>query len=165
MIVEGRSIMENLRRACVEEKKTRDQLVADLEGLKRENLEQKEIVVALIEETDTMRWTVAKDQKLKEEMGEAIILEHTRGFKKALRQVSHLLNVSTDGVKFDPRKDVYQGQLVPLGDIPAGTFLDDEPAEMGNECGIIIVAAVSGEMGKENPATPSTTDVVIVNIS
>ncbi|BAU01183.1 hypothetical protein VIGAN_11036100 [Vigna angularis var. angularis] len=35
---------------------------------------------------------------------------------------------STEGVNFDIRKDVYQGELVPIDVIPAGSFPDDEPA-------------------------------------
>ncbi|WVY97349.1 hypothetical protein V8G54_029500 [Vigna mungo] len=81
VIVEGRSIMENLQRAF-----------------------------AVIAEKDTLCWTVAEDQELKEETGEAIILEHTWG------------------VKFDPRKDSLPGA--------SGTFLDDEPVKWGMNVGL-----------------------------
>ncbi|BAU03044.1 hypothetical protein VIGAN_UM004200 [Vigna angularis var. angularis] len=51
-------------------------------------------------------------------MKKAIYEEHSLGFEKAMRQIPYLLNVSTDGDGFDVMKDIYQGQLVPLKDIP-----------------------------------------------
>ncbi|KOM48530.1 hypothetical protein LR48_Vigan07g223400 [Vigna angularis] len=98
-------------------KKERDQLMVNLEQSRR-------VVTALTKERDTLLLTVAEDKELKEEISEAIVLEHTRGFKKALRQVTHLLEVSTEGVEFDPRKDVYEGQLLPLSEIPKGALLE-----------------------------------------
>lgn len=100
-------------------------------------------------------------------MGVAILLEHTQGFKKALRQVSYLLNVSTKGVNFDPWKDVYQGQLVLLRAIPADSFSDDEPVETpaGAETTVEKAdATVSGEITEANPAAPLTTDANVVHI-
>lgn len=54
-------------------------------------------------------------------------MEHSRGFKKALRQTSHLLNLPLDGVNFDIDKDVYNGEMVLIDTIPAGTFPNDDP--------------------------------------
>lgn len=144
-------------------KKAWDQLASDLEVSRKENPELKKAMVALTAEREALRRTVAEDKELQEEMGEAIVLEHTRGFKKVVRQVSHLLNVSTEGVDFGPRKDVYQGQSVPLGVIPAGTFLDDEPAEAeATKAG--ADATVSGEMPEGNPTAPLIIDANIVHI-
>lgn len=117
MLAKGREIMENLQIASIEMKKTKDQLVAELESSKKENKDLKKALTALTVERDT----------LQDEMSDAIILEHIRGFKKALRQMSFLMNVSTEGVNFDIRKDFYQGELVPIGVIPTGTFSDEEP--------------------------------------
>lgn len=157
MIAEGRTIMENLQRANTEMKKAHDQLAADLTASRKANLELREAMATLTADRDALRRTVAEDQELKEEMGEVIILEHTRDFKKALRQVSHILNVSTKGVEFDPRKDVYQGKLVSLRVIPTGTFSDDEPVETIVEAEateVEAITAVSSERIEGNPTAP-----------
>ncbi|KOM25615.1 hypothetical protein LR48_Vigan125s000500 [Vigna angularis] len=140
-------------KAGLELKKARDQLVADLEQGKKEVFDQKSASTALRVERDALLLTTVEDKKLKEEMGEAIVLEHTRGFKKALRQVSHLFNISTEGVDFEPRKDVYRGCLVPLSEILEGALVGNL-----NEAEEEVVAetTVVGEVREEDPAVPST---------
>ncbi|KOM29796.1 hypothetical protein LR48_Vigan805s000100 [Vigna angularis] len=54
--------------------------------------------------------------KLKEQMNE--LLAFNRNLSTVGRDIPYLLNVSTDGDGFDVMKDIYQGQLVPLKDIP-----------------------------------------------
>ncbi|KOM55427.1 hypothetical protein LR48_Vigan10g131900 [Vigna angularis] len=41
-------------------------------------------------------------------------------------EVAHLLQVSTEGVAFDVRKDVYEGQMLPLVEVPENAFLEVE---------------------------------------
>lgn len=135
-----------------------------VEVLRKEAFDQKNAIVALEAERDALRQTTVEDKELKEEMGKAIILEHTRGFKKALRQVYHLFHISTEGVKFNPRKDVYQGQLVSIRDIPEGAFLGDEPTEAGNKGGVVVETTTSREVRGEYPVAPSTTVADVVNI-
>ncbi|KOM25394.1 hypothetical protein LR48_Vigan102s005200 [Vigna angularis] len=160
--------MENLQKDGVEMKKVKDRLAADLECSKKENEELKTRLIALTCERDALRQTITENQELQDEMTDAIILEHTRGFKKALRQVSYILNVCTEGVNFDIRKDVYQGELVPIDVIPAGSFPDDEPAGTPTEAMATEEAARietpegnSGEiMAKERfPVQPQVTGI------
>ncbi|KOM43517.1 hypothetical protein LR48_Vigan05g112100 [Vigna angularis] len=96
-----------------------DQLATELE-------QSMKTVAALTKERDGLLLAAAEEKEIREEMSEAIVVEHTRGFKKALRQVAHLLQVSTKGVEFDLRKDVYEGQLVPLAEIPDDAFMKPE---------------------------------------
>lgn len=67
-------------------------------------------------------------------MLEAISLEHTKGFKKALRQVELLSKVSLEGFGLDIEQDVVLGKMVAIKDIPEGTFTaDGDPMEAGEE--------------------------------
>lgn len=59
-------------------------------------------------------------------MLEAIQLEHTKGFKKALRQMSYLAKVSPERMGFDVDQDIYQGRMVPIETISEGTFTTEE---------------------------------------
>ncbi|KOM56711.1 hypothetical protein LR48_Vigan10g260300 [Vigna angularis] len=86
-----------------------------------------------------------------------------RGFKKALRQASYILNVSTEGVNFDIRKDVYQSDWVPIGVIPAGTFPDDEPTEMPTEARTTEAAAKIGTT-EGNSGVPFLEDAPVVSL-
>ncbi|KOM56685.1 hypothetical protein LR48_Vigan10g257700 [Vigna angularis] len=148
-------------------KKVKDQLAADLECSKKENEELKKRLITLTCERDALRQTITENQELQDEMTDAIILEHTRGFKKALRQVSYILNVCTEGVNFDIRKDVYQGELVPIDVIPAGSFPDDEPAGTPTEAMATEEAARietpegnSGAFGRSYSASQDSLDLL-----
>ncbi|KOM49945.1 hypothetical protein LR48_Vigan08g077200 [Vigna angularis] len=90
-------------------KRERDQLQRERDQLATELEQSTKTVAALTKERDSLLLAAAEEQEIREEMSEAIIVEHTRGFKKALRQVAHLLQVSTEGVAFDLRKDAYEG--------------------------------------------------------
>lgn len=72
--------------------------------------------------------TKAQDLQIAE-MKKAVYEEHSLGFEKALRQIPYLLNVSIDGVGFDVKKDIYQGKLVPLKNIPDEEFEAEVPAK------------------------------------
>ncbi|KOM56871.1 hypothetical protein LR48_Vigan10g276300 [Vigna angularis] len=161
LLNEARVLLGNVQKAGFELKKERNQLMADLERARKEVFNQKSVITALKAERDALLLTTAEDKELKEEIGEAIVLEHTRGFKKALRQVSHLLNVFTEGVDFDPRKDVYEGRLVPLSEIPEGALLESDPA--GAEEEVVAETVVAEEIREEASIVPSTNaaDVVI----
>ncbi|XP_017438771.2 uncharacterized protein LOC108344788 isoform X1 [Vigna angularis] len=163
MIVKGREIMENLQKYGVEMKKVKDRLAADLECSKKENEELKKRLITLTGERDALRQTITENQELQDEMTDAIILEHTRGFKKALRQVSYILNVCTEGVNFDIRKDVYQGELVPIDVIPAGSFPDDEPAGTPTEA-MATEEAARIETPEGNSGVPAVEDAPVVDL-
>lgn len=113
------------------------------------------------EKRGALHLKTAEDKELMEEIGMVIVDEHTWGFKKALRQVSHLLNVSIECVDFDLRKDVYQGHLVSIRDIPEGAILEVEPAETKEE--VVVETTISREVREEDPTEPSTNVVNIVN--
>ncbi|WVZ17484.1 hypothetical protein V8G54_010466 [Vigna mungo] len=72
-------------------------------------------------ETDALTKKLQTQNLQIDDMHKAIYDKHSRRFEKAMRQVSFLLNISTEGVGFDVMKDVYQGELIPLKDI-----LDEE---------------------------------------
>lgn len=120
-IEDGCLLFENLQNSGQEMKQVMEQLELDLEASKKTILE-------LTEERDAICQALTEENESKEEMYDDIILDHSRGFKKALRQTSHLLNLSLEGVNFDIYKDVYKGKMVPIETIPVGTFPDDDPA-------------------------------------
>ncbi|KOM51942.1 hypothetical protein LR48_Vigan09g060100 [Vigna angularis] len=143
LLSEAEVLLTGARAAGLALKKEHDQMSSELEQAKK-------IVAALTKERDDLRAEAVEDQEIKEEMKEAIVVEHTRGFQKALRQVVHLLEVSTEGVAFDVRKDVYEGQLQPLSEIPEDAFLEAEEgtdeeaivADEPNEAVVVNVPAV-----------------------
>lgn len=127
----------------------------------------KNTMVVLTVERDALLQTIAEDKELQKEMGNVIIVEHTRGFRKAPRQMSNLLNVFTKGIDFDPRKDVYQGELVSLGVTPPGTFPDDEPMLTPAEAETVAAEAdviVSDEVPEGNPVAPLATEANVIRI-
>ncbi|KOM38009.1 hypothetical protein LR48_Vigan03g139100 [Vigna angularis] len=160
------------KRAGAELKKDRDRLVVELELLKKEAFNQNNVIASLKTagkearaKRDALLTKVAEDKELMEEMGRAIVEEHTRGFKKVLRQVSHLLNVSTEGVEFDTKKDVYQGKLVPLMDIPEGTLLENKPTpttEVGVDEENVVTTVAYGEVVEEDPTNNDVTGVTLL---
>ncbi|KOM57717.1 hypothetical protein LR48_Vigan11g075000 [Vigna angularis] len=162
LLNEARLLLGNLQKAGLELKKEWDQLATDLELARKDVFDLKSTITALRAERDALLLTTAEDKELKEEMSEAIVLEHTQGFKSALRQVSHLLNISTKGVDFDPRKDVYEGRLVPLSEILEGALLESEPA--GAEEEVIAETVVAEEIKKEASAVPSIYVADVVHV-
>ncbi|KOM31885.1 hypothetical protein LR48_Vigan01g144100 [Vigna angularis] len=115
-------LLNDARDAGLTLRKERDQLLCELKRAKK-------IGATVTKEMDDLRAETMEDKELIEELKEAVVIEHTRGFRKALRQVGHLLEVSTEGVEFDVRKDVYEGQLKPLNEIPKDAFMDEEEDE------------------------------------
>ncbi|KOM41027.1 hypothetical protein LR48_Vigan04g122500 [Vigna angularis] len=103
---------------------------------------------------------IPDDKEIMEEMGKAIVLEHTQGFNKALRQASHLLNISTEGVDFDPRKDVYQGRLISLSEIPEGALLVYDPAKEN----AATDTPITGEVMEEDVVASSTNVADVVHV-
>ncbi|KOM51850.1 hypothetical protein LR48_Vigan09g051000 [Vigna angularis] len=162
LLTEARVLMGNMQRTNAELKKERDQFAAELEMLMKEAFDQKIVITSLREERDALLLTTARDKEIMEEMGKAIVLEHTRGFKKALRQASHFLNISTEGVDFDPRKDVYQGHLVSLSEIPQGALLESEPTE--TEENVAAGTPITREIREEDRVVPSTNVVDVVHV-
>ncbi|KAG2405348.1 hypothetical protein LR48_Vigan03g191500 [Vigna angularis] len=122
LVREAEVLLNEARNVGLTFKKERDQVSCELEQAKK-------AMAALIKERDDWRAETLESRELVEELKDAIMIEHTRGFRKALRQAGHLLEVSTEGVEFDVRKDVYEGQLKPLNEIPEDAFMDVEEDE------------------------------------
>ncbi|KOM55888.1 hypothetical protein LR48_Vigan10g178000 [Vigna angularis] len=122
LIKEAEVLLNEARNTGVNFKKERDQMSCELEQAKK-------AMATLIKERDDWRAETLESRELVEELKDAIMVEHTRGFRKALRQVGHLLDVSTEGVEFDVRKDVYEGQLKPLSEIPEDAYMEVEEGE------------------------------------
>ncbi|KOM52104.1 hypothetical protein LR48_Vigan09g076300 [Vigna angularis] len=104
----------------------RDQMSSELEQAKK-------AMAAVTRERDDLRAETVEDKELIEELKDAVVIEHTRGFRKALRQVGHLIDVSIEGVEFDIQKDVHEGQLKPLNEIPADAFLEEGEEAVAND--------------------------------
>ncbi|KOM45650.1 hypothetical protein LR48_Vigan06g095600 [Vigna angularis] len=119
---EAETLLNDTREAGLTLRKERDQMASELEQAKR-------AMVVLAKERNELKAEASERNELGEELKEAIMIEHTRGFRKALRQVGHLLQVSTEGVEFDVQKDVYEGQLKPLNEIPEDAILEGEEDE------------------------------------
>ncbi|KOM25241.1 hypothetical protein LR48_Vigan62s001800 [Vigna angularis] len=132
-LCEAQELLNNVRSVGLTLKKERDELQIERDQMASELEQSKKTVAALTKERDALLVAAAEEKEIRKEMGEAIVVEHTRGFKKALRQVAHLLQVSTEGVAFDLRKDVYESQMLPLDEIPDDAFLD---AEGGDDAGV-----------------------------
>ncbi|KOM33008.1 hypothetical protein LR48_Vigan01g256400 [Vigna angularis] len=129
LLKEAEVLLNDARDAGRTLKKERDQMSSKLEQAKKE-------MAVLIRERDDLRAADVEDKELIEELKDVVVIEHTRGFRKALRQVGHLSEVSIEGIQFDIQKDVHEGQLKPLNEIPEDAFLgegeeavvNDEPA-------------------------------------
>ncbi|KOM47052.1 hypothetical protein LR48_Vigan07g075600 [Vigna angularis] len=147
LVREAEVLLTEARNDALTFKKERVQVSCELEQAKK-------AVAALIKERDDWRAETLESKELVEELKGAIMIEHTRGFRKALRQVGHLLDVSTEGVEFDVRKDVYEGQLKPLSEIPEDAFME---AEEGEE----VVASDGPEeaVAVDEPAVEAVGDV------
>jgi len=55
---------------------------------------------------------------------DSVIEEHELDFKKALQQAAFFYNVPLDEGKFDVDKDFYEGQLMPIDQIPSFTQVE-----------------------------------------
>ncbi|KOM51811.1 hypothetical protein LR48_Vigan09g047000 [Vigna angularis] len=129
---EAEVLLREARAAGQTFKKERDQMSSELVAANKAKIEleqAKKEMATLIKERDGWRAESLESKDLVEDLKDAVMLEHTRGFRKALRQVGHLLNVSTDGVEFDVQKDVYEGELRPLSEIPGDAFMGEEEVE------------------------------------
>ncbi|KOM49645.1 hypothetical protein LR48_Vigan08g047200 [Vigna angularis] len=122
LLKEAETLLNDTREAGLTLRKERDQIASELEQAKR-------AMVVLARERNELKAEASERNELVEELKDAIMIEHTRGFRKALRQVGHLLQVSTEGVEFDVQKDVHEGQLKPLNEIPEDVVLEGEEDE------------------------------------
>ncbi|KOM31788.1 hypothetical protein LR48_Vigan01g134400 [Vigna angularis] len=122
LLKEAETLLNDTREAGLTLRKERDQMASELEQAKR-------AMMVLARERNELKAEASERNELVEELKDAIMIEHTRGFRKALRQVGHLLQVSTEGVEFDIQKDVYEGQLKPLNEIPEDAVLEGEEDE------------------------------------
>ncbi|KOM34658.1 hypothetical protein LR48_Vigan02g080800 [Vigna angularis] len=145
LMCEAQTVLKNTQRAGICLREERDQLRVERGQLKMTLEQSSRTVSTLNQRHDELLAASVADKELIEELKEAIVAEHTRGFEKALRQVSLLRQVSNEGPDFDVDKDVYQGQLVPIMEIP-----DDASPE--NEQVIEPTAA-------EQPVEQATEDV------
>ncbi|KOM55452.1 hypothetical protein LR48_Vigan10g134400 [Vigna angularis] len=149
LLKEAEGLLNDTRNAGQALKKELDQMSSELVEAKKAKaeLEQaKKEMATLMKERDEWRAEALENKDLVEDLKDAVMLEHTRGFRKALRQAGHLLKVSTKGMEFDDQKDVYEGELKPLSEIPGDAFMGEEEVEEA--------AAAVG------PAIENTADVV-----
>ncbi|KOM26407.1 hypothetical protein LR48_Vigan270s000400 [Vigna angularis] len=156
LLREAEVLLNDAREAGLTLRKERDQLSSELERAKKTG-------ATVTKEGDDLREETMKDKELIEELKEVVVIEHTRGFWKALRQVGHLLEVSTEGVEFDIRKDVYEGQLKPLNEILEDAFMDaeeDEEAVANNEHDE-VVAVDKPAVETVGDATGDTPNIII----
>ncbi|WVY92895.1 hypothetical protein V8G54_031983 [Vigna mungo] len=148
LIVEVEHILVNAQEGDQYLKRQKEELEETC--LKSRNQEVEEIIVKLKEqlnkvmafnrnlgevgcnvrhERDTLAAKLQAQNLQIDEMHKAIYEEHSRGFKKAMRQIPYLLNVFIEGFDFDVMKDIYQGEFVPLKDIPDEEFEAKIPTE------------------------------------
>lgn len=102
VIADSQLSLENSKRISEEVKNERDRLSSDLEAAKK-------TIADLTVERDDLQQTLEESKETQAEMLEAIGLEHTKGFKKALRQMEYLAKVSPEGLGFDIEQDIYLG--------------------------------------------------------
>jgi len=63
-----------------------------------------------------------------------VLDQHELDFQKALQQAGFFYNIPLDKGKFDVGKDFYQGQLIPIEDIPnAREVVSAPPGTPGTE--------------------------------
>ncbi|KOM55633.1 hypothetical protein LR48_Vigan10g152500 [Vigna angularis] len=165
LLREGQALLNSTRAAGSALKKERDELRLAHDQMTSELAQLRKIVVAVtqerdgaIKERDELIAAAAEDREEREEMREAIMVEHTRGFKKALRQVAHLLQVSTEGVAFDVGKDVYEGQMLPLAEVPEDAFLE---AEDGVEHATVATEGPNEMAAEEEPSVGAVEEAVV----
>ncbi|WVZ00566.1 hypothetical protein V8G54_026635 [Vigna mungo] len=122
MINEGRVILENMKTSFQATKKEMDRQTADLAATRKA---LNEVTI----ERNTLKNSLIAAKAREREMAGAIILEHTRGFKKAIRQATFLLDRPLQDLPLDVEKDILHGKIVPSREVPAGTYPDDEEEE------------------------------------
>ncbi|KOM24678.1 hypothetical protein LR48_Vigan2420s000100 [Vigna angularis] len=122
LLKEGEILLSKTREAGMTLQQERDQMARDLEQAKNSML-------LVARERNALKVEIVEKNELIEELKDAIMDEHKRGFRKAVRQAGHLLKVSTKEAEFDVRKDVHEGQLKPLKEIPNGAVLEGEEDE------------------------------------
>ncbi|WVY90034.1 hypothetical protein V8G54_035548 [Vigna mungo] len=123
MINEGRVILENMKTSFQATKKEMDRQTADLAATRKALNE-------VTMERNTLKNSLIAAKAREREMAGAIILEHTRGFKKAIRQVTFLLDRPLQNLPLDVEKDILHGKIVPSKEVPAGTYSDNEEEEV-----------------------------------
>ncbi|WVY97886.1 hypothetical protein V8G54_030037 [Vigna mungo] len=188
LIADAERLMGEAQRTGRELKKQNEELVEAAEVLRKQDQEHRATILNLKQQlTEVMGFSknlsmaernvrCERDALIKkmqgqyiqiEEMGNAIVEEHTLRFEKALRQIPCFLNMSTDGVGFDVMKDIYQGKLVPLKDIPNEEFGVAVPAEVvpeetveGEATVEMVANEASADPPKDNAATEEVLTVV-----
>ncbi|WVZ03551.1 hypothetical protein V8G54_024357 [Vigna mungo] len=84
-------------------------------------------------ERNTLKSSLMTSEAKERQMAVVIVLEHTRGFKKAIRQTAFLLDRSLEDLPLDVNNDVLGGKIIPSKEVPAGTYPDDEEEEEEEE--------------------------------
>lgn len=105
-------MVDLLKKACA----SNVSLAEEYNQLKLTAIRQKELECGLHEMNATLIEELAGAREKIAELNASIVVEHEKGFYKALRQTTVLLNVHEPfDVGFDIEKDVYGGELVHLG--------------------------------------------------
>ncbi|WVZ17339.1 hypothetical protein V8G54_010321 [Vigna mungo] len=121
-INEGRTIFEEIKKSLQAAKKQNDQQALDLVAA-RKALDELTI------ERNTLKSFLMASKAKERQMAEVIVLEHTRGFKKAIRQTTFLLDRSLEDLPLDVNNDILGGKIIPSKEVPAGTYPDDDDEE------------------------------------
>ncbi|XP_052728341.1 uncharacterized protein LOC108329156 isoform X1 [Vigna angularis] len=82
LLSEAQALLNNVQTAGFAMKRERDQLQRERDQLATELEQSTKTVAALTKERDGLLLAAAEEQEIREEMSEAIVVEHTRGFKK-----------------------------------------------------------------------------------
>lgn len=121
-INEGRIIFEGLHESLKTLQKEHEQQTHDFLAAQKANDE-------LVVERNVLKSSLMAFKAQEMHMAKAIILEHTRGFKKAIRQASHFLERPLSELPFNVDQDVLKGNLVPSKEVFVGTYSDNEDDE------------------------------------
>ncbi|WVY90033.1 hypothetical protein V8G54_035547 [Vigna mungo] len=121
-INDGRAIFEGVKKSLQAAKEEKDQQALELAAV-RKALDEATM------ERNTLKSSLMASEAKEWQMAEVIVLEHTRGFKKAIRQTAFLLDRSLEDLPLDVNNDVLGGKIIPSKEVPAGTYPDDEEEE------------------------------------
>ncbi|XP_022637737.1 uncharacterized protein LOC106768227 [Vigna radiata var. radiata] len=149
-LAEVKKEVEGLRKIGQELKTERDNVLKDMEEARKNIARLSEIEKKReeLEKTNVeLRQERTEWKQTEAEMMEAIDLEHTKGFKKALRQMNFLAKVDPAGLGFDIEQDIYEGRMVSIDDIHEGTFTEE---------GDPVVEAAGQETGTEQNEAVNT---------